>query len=532
MEISGIPWAGHDWRFKYVFSDSAYPLTANNCWVDVTNIHVNSCGCTDGILNFILVDGDHASELDGMTVTIYNGDGNVNRTFTASASYQSTFNVTRIECSFTDITSYTNVGDITAFSSTGAYLDPYSTTSLSDAMLKARKYFDSVNPSGTKYILGTVNSSSAYAVYEIVFDLDQVLRGVKMCCGRAGTAQTYYQFLIALDGDQRDKTVRCYYNRPNSPFFNVESIYYTPQYDISTITLSATVNPPLLKNDIYTIMTAQDLQTIIDTIGPPARAYFDSLPSGGGQGTCTLSLKPPAQLLTFTSALYGKSISKWIASGSTTIEFNGPAPAPSVEWEMLMYYAFNGGTAAFIVDSLFNGHMITPWGSDKITGEYLEFDRSSGSGNGTVNIVKACVARTFDTGTLSLPQYDAKAVGDTMRNMVDVGGLCGIVVAKKNANITIPYEVGYKWKVGSSMTCSVMKINESDYVPWQNPSIGDYIKLDTWMIYNVGTWNGTIDLYEFTCSQAGSDSWKSYRPDVAFQYSLETAMVFAKPSAS
>ena len=171
--------------------------------------------------------------------------------------------------------------------------------------------------------------------------------------------------------------------------------------------------------------------------------YLNNVPEPGqGQGTVMLDIKPPAQKLTFTSLLYGKSITKWIYQDDI-VDFNIDEAAS--KWEILFQAARYAGDVpdkgSLLVNSDFD-IITTQTCNAKFDGTLLKQAANSYA----VKSDKIIEARYGNcsgiNGTWNTYAKDAVINDNSPGNVPPTGtyGICTKLIIAKLSNVTLDFE--------------------------------------------------------------------------------------------
>ena len=138
VQIRGISNTDMPNNIRYLY-DYEIPLspTPDNCYIEIGNISTWS-QYTMATIAGIYVEGDYTSNVSGRWCILYGPNNNQLTGDQISAQYDSTYDITRIYCGYSDINSMRVTGDINDFTSAGHIeLDTGG-----NAFARARAYFD------------------------------------------------------------------------------------------------------------------------------------------------------------------------------------------------------------------------------------------------------------------------------------------------------------------------------------------------------------------------------------------------------
>ena len=167
----------------------------------------------------------------------------------------------------------------------------------------------------------------------------------KICVAELGDQN----YMYGVDGDQSSLSpvaitrTRQY---DGDTITNIEFVYYS-DYDVTQVIIPQCGQTITETYNCHMVGVFDDHSGHVSNFAQLARAqmraYFDNYVPGQGVGTVTLDIKPPAQKITFTSLLYGKSITKWIYQDDI-VDFNVDETAK--KWEILLQAMNSNGDPA------------------------------------------------------------------------------------------------------------------------------------------------------------------------------------------
>ena len=203
-------------------------------------------------------------------------------------------------------------------------------------------------------------------------------------------------------------------------------------------------------------------------------------------------------------------------------------PATGADWEVSMSYAFSPAFGLVSVDSNYEAQYLLGGvtGRGVIDRDLLKSDMYQ-NGRTQFSANQALVARQGNTGSLS--SFSAYAENDVIQTYTS--GYEQIVVAKKNANVVIPCEIGVFWYYNSSAQGCILK-RDGTVIPWSQPNVfGEVLAFNYQAVVRVDReFTGTLKYYTLGVRDGLGARWVEVPTPVTDDLAMDTMMVFAFPS--
>lgn len=197
-----------------------------------------------------------------------------------------------------------------------------------------------------------------------------------------------------------------------------------------------------------------------------------------------------------------------------------------VDWEVSWSFGFQNATGLISI----NSDYAVEYKKDNtgIVSGGLVTSNMHTLGRSSFTALVALVAR--QGSSQSLAEFTPYAQNAVIQDYTS--GYEQLVIAKKNANVVIPAEIGFFWRVSGSAQGCILK-RDGTFIPWSSPNTyGEVLAFN--YLFNVlidRSFTGTLKYYTFGNVDGQGPRWVNVQTPVNSDLTLDTMIVFAIPNS-